>query len=199
VKALAHFRVTEGQFHDLASEMREGGLEMIIAPIPPGEKDTKAFQFEELVTYPMYVVARGGHPLGSSTKLMDLADASWVVGAATNTHQSTVEEVYKLHGLPPPRIALHSDSISLVQASIVQADLLGLLPLPLFSLLGTSVKALPIEDPIRPLRLGLITLAGIPPSPAAQIFADFVRKRSEKIAKELALKRRCSSNVPRGA
>ncbi len=36
---------------------------MILAPIPPGAKDSKAFRFEQLVTYPMHVVARAGHPL----------------------------------------------------------------------------------------------------------------------------------------
>lgn len=190
VQGIAHFKVTEGQFHDLAPDMREGGLEMIIAPIPPGHRDTKVFQFEELVTYPMHVVARAGHPLAGCRRLVDLCGASWVVGAATSTHRSTVEELYAAQQLPPPQIALHSDSISLVQASIVQADLLGLLPVPLFSLLSSSVQALRIEDPIRPIRLGLITLAGIPTSPAAQLFADFVRKRSEDIAKRLALQRR---------
>lgn len=186
----AHLKVKEGQFHDLATELREGGLEMILAPIPPGTKDTKAFHFEELVVYQMYVVARAGHPLADCRRLADLADASWVVGAATSLRMSTIEEVHASHGLPQPRIELNSDAVTLVQACIVQTDLLALLPVPLFAALGDKVVVLPIQDPIRPLRFGLITLAGVPLSPVAQMFTELVRQRSEDIAANLAKGRR---------
>lgn len=181
-----HLKVSEGQFHDLATALREGGLEMIIAPIPPGNNDTKAFRFEELVTYPMFVVVRRGHRLGRCRHLSDLRDAGWVVGAATNANRSTVEELYSLHGLPPPRVELHSDAISLVQACLVQTDLLGLLPLPLFAALAPAVAPLPIEDDVRPLRLGIITLAGAQLTPVAQTFAELVRERCQTIARSLA-------------
>jgi len=194
----ALLRIKEGQFHDLATELREGGLEMILAPIPPGAKDSKAFRFEQLVTYPMHVVARAGHPLADCRRLADLFDAAWVVGAATSARRSTIEEVYASHGLPRPTIELHSDAITVVQACLLQTDLLGLLPAPLFAPLGDGVVALPIEDPIRPLQFGVITLAGVPLSPAAKLFTGLVRQRSEEIAASLAKKRRTatvSSNI----
>jgi DNA-binding transcriptional LysR family regulator len=185
-----HLKVREGQFHELATELREGGLEMILASIPPGGKDTKAFRFEELVTYPMYVIARAGHAMAGYTRLADLADASWVVGAATSMRLSTVEEVYASHGLPLPNIELNSDAITLVQTCLIQTDLLGLLPVPLFAPLGDQVVVLPIQDLIRPIRLGLITLAGVPLSPAAHLLTELVRERSEAIAMVLAQERR---------
>lgn len=181
-----HLKVTEGQFHDLAMELREGGLEMIIAPIPPGNKDTKAFRFEELVTYPMFVVARSGHRLAGCKHLSELGGAGWVVGAATNASRSTVEELFASHGLPPPRVELHSDAISLVQACLLQTDLLGLLPRPLFAALASAVVPLPIEDDVRQLRLGIITLAGVQLTPVAQAFLGLVRQRCQTIAKSLA-------------
>jgi LysR family transcriptional regulator, regulator of abg operon len=186
----ARLKVMEGQFHELAPYLRDGSLDLAIAQIPPGGKETRAFHFEELVTFPLHVVARKGHPLSSCLKLTDLAEASWVVGAATSRDRSTLEELFLQYHLPAPRIELHCDSITLVLASVAESDLLALLPRPLFESGARKLVALPVEDPIRPLRLGVTTLAGVPLSPAAQNFLELVRERSRKLAKSQASGRR---------
>ncbi|MFM0504980.1 LysR family transcriptional regulator [Paraburkholderia caffeinilytica] len=185
-----HLSVTEGQFHDLASYLREGGLEFILAQIPPGGKDTRAFHFEELIAYPLRVVGRKNHPLADCRHLTDLTGSAWIVGAATSKNRSTVEELFLEHSLPPPRIDMHCDAITCVQASIAESNLLGLLVPPLYEHLPDRIAALPIEDRIRPLRLGLITLAGVPLSPEAQILTELIRERSRKLANVSAAKRR---------
>jgi LysR family transcriptional regulator, regulator of abg operon len=185
-----HLSVTEGQFPDLASSLREGALEFILAQIPPGKKDTRAFHFEELITYPLRVVARKGHPLARCRRLADLAEESWIVGAATSKSRSLIEEIFDEYGLPPPRIDMHCDAITCVQASIAESDLLGLLVAPLYEHVSDRIVALPLEDRLRPLRLGLITLAGAPLSPEAEVLLKLVRERSRRLADVSAVKRR---------
>jgi LysR family transcriptional regulator, regulator of abg operon len=182
--------IIEGQFHDLTPLLRDGGLEFILAQIPPGSRDTRAFHFEELVTYPVRVVARKGHPKAGSRHLSDLSQQSWIVGVATSKNRSTVEEIFLEHGLPAPRIDMHCDAITCVQASIAESDLLALLVAPLYEHLADRIVALPIEDRLRPIRLALITMAGTPLSPEAQILIELIRARSKKLANVSAAKRR---------
>lgn len=181
-----HLKVTEGQFHELAPSMRDGETEFVIAQIPPGGKHTRAFHFEELITYPLHVVARIGHPMAHCRALADLSEAAWVVGAATSANRSTVEEIFSDHGLDTPRVELHSDAITLVLASIAQSDLIGVLVPPLYADWHDRISPLPISEAIKPLRLGLITLAGMPLSPAAQLFVRLIRERARNIAKVMA-------------
>jgi len=182
-------KVTEGQFQETSTALREGALELVIAQFPPEKQGSKMFHFEELVIYPMHVVARSGHPHARARRLAELVTANWVVGAATSSSRSTIEELFIEYGFPKPRIAVHADAITLVQASIAASELLGLLPRPLFHGWPQLVP-LPIEDRIRPLLLGLITLAGAQLTPVASGFADMVRARGKQVATELAARRK---------
>ena len=184
-----HLRVTEGQFQEMSVALREGALDFVIAPIPLAKQGNKTFHFEELVAYSMHVVARADHPFQKCHRLADLGAAKWVVGAATSSKRSTLEELYLEYGLSAPAIAVHADAITLVQASIASSDLLGLLPRPLFDGWPQRISALPIDDPIRPLRLGLITLAGTPLTPIGGRLVDLVRARAKQLAKEMASRR----------
>ncbi|VTU45481.1 Galactose-binding protein regulator (plasmid) [Variovorax sp. SRS16] len=188
--ANAHLRVIEGQFQEMSMALREGALDLVIAPIPLGKPANKTFHFEELVAYPMHVVGRAGHPLERCKRLAGLQSAKWVVGAATHNKRSTLEELYIQHGMPAPTIAVHADAITLVLASVTSSDLLALLPPPLYTGWPDRIRPLPIEDAIRPLRLGLITLAGTPLTPIAERFVALVRQRSALLAKSLAARRR---------
>jgi len=164
-------------------------LDLVIAPIPPAKQVSKIFHFEELVAYPMLVVGRADHPLRKCTKLVGLAGARWIAGYSTSSKQSTLEELYLEYGLPKPAIAVHADAITLVLARIASSDMLGLLPRPLFENWPQKLFPLPISDPIRPVRLGLITLAGTPLTPIAEKFVGFVRERASLVAKEIASQR----------
>jgi len=179
-----HLTVTEGQFVEASAALREGALDLVIAPLPAGKHSAKLFRFEELIAYPMHVVARSGNPYARVRRLQDLANAKWVVGAATSTSASTVEELFFEHGLSKPAITLYADAITMVQASIAASDMLGLLPRPLFHGWQQLVPV-PIADAIRPLRLGLITRAGSPLTPLADRFVGLVRDRAKQVAKGL--------------
>lgn len=183
-----HLTVVEGQFVEASTALREGALDLVLAQLPPGKPSAKLFRFEELITYPMHVVARSGNPHARVRRLKDLADAKWVVGATTSTAASTVEELFLEHGLARPAIILHADAITMVQASIAASDVLGLLPRPLFHGWPQLVPV-PIADAIRPLRLGLITRAGSPLTPIAERFASLVRERARQVAKGLVAAR----------
>jgi LysR family transcriptional regulator of abg operon len=185
-------RIAEGLFKTTAMSLREGLLDMVVAPIPVTPEEHKNLQFEELVAYPMYVVARTGHPLKQKARrLDDLADAKWIVGASTSERQSTVEELFTQYGKPKPTVVVESDSFTSVQTIIASSDLLGLLPYELYaSLNGQPVAPLRIEEAIRPVRVGLILRAGEPLSPGGQAFANLIRKQAALAVRKAASRRR---------
>ncbi len=184
-------RIVEGLFPRASVELRQGLVDFVVSPMPPPQHADKAFHFQELVAYPMFVAARAGHPLARARRLADLADAHWVVGASTDSRRSTVEELFGEHGLPKPRILVHTDSVTQVQACIATSDMLGLLPRQLFAgWPALQLIALPIEDTIRPVRLGFITLSGTTLTPVAEYFAGLLRQRATAIAKTLASRRK---------
>jgi len=183
-------RVVEGLFPRTSAELREGLVDFVVSPMPPAKQAEKAFHFQELVAYPMYVAARAGHPLRKATRLADLAQAQWIVGASTNSRRATVEEMCTEHGLPMPRILVHTDSVTQVQACIATSDLIGLLPRQLFAgWPALKIVALPITDTIRPVRMGLITRAGTKLTPMAEHFAGLLRQRAGEVAGGLASRR----------
>lgn len=186
----AQVRIQEGLYPQTSIELREGLVDFVVSPLPPPQQAEKVFRFVELVTYPMYVAARAGHPLSKATSLKDLTAADWVVGASTDSRRSTVEEVFSEHGLSPPRILVNTNSVTQVQACIAGSDLIGLLPRQLFA--GwpeLKLVALPIADVLRPVRIGLITLAGATQSPIAAHFIQLLRQRAAEVAQALALDR----------
>jgi len=188
--SLAMVRVVEGLFPRTSAELREGLVDFVVSPMPPAKQAEKAFHFQELVAYPMYVAARAGHPLRKATRLADLAQAQWIVGASTNSRRATVEEMCTEHGLPMPRILVHTDSVTQVQACIATSDLIGLLPRQLFAgWPALKIVALPITDTIRPVRMGLITRAGTKLTPMAEHFAGLLRQRAGEVAGGLASRR----------
>ena len=186
----AYVKIYDGQFHETSVRLREGELDMVIAPIPIGKKVDKTLQIEELVEYPVQVVARPGHPRARCEHLADLVSASWVSGFATSSNRSALDELFHEHGLPKPQVTATVDSLVPVQAIVATSDALGLLPVPLLQGVVGTLVPLPLKDRIRPLRLALITLAGAPLSPIAAELADLVRGRAKLAARRQAVTRR---------
>lgn len=183
-------KIVEGMFQRVAAALRQDLLDLVIAPAPSAKREHKMLHIQELVTYPMYVVARRGHPLASNKRLQDLDDASWVTGNSISERRANVEELFAEHDLPKPSIAIHADSIIQVQTMIASSDLLALLPRPLFAALpGRPIVPLPITDKIRPVRVCLITKASQPLSPAGHVLEVLIRNQAKVAARVMAASR----------
>lgn len=180
--------VIEGQFHEMSVALREGALDMVVAPLPIEAESRKIYHFEQLVAFPLFVVARVGNRFEQCTSVSQIADAQWIVGATTTLRRSTLEELYLQYDLGPPVIAVRADAVTMVQATVATSELLALLPQPMF-VNWENITALPIREPIRSMHLGLITLAGSPLPPAAGRLATLIRARSRVLANALALER----------
>ncbi|WP_343654220.1 LysR family transcriptional regulator [Paraburkholderia caribensis] len=181
-------QVIEGQFHEMSVALREGALDMVIAPLPVKTESHNIYNFEQLAAYPLYVVARVGHRFEQCTSISQIAEAHWIVGATTTLQLSTLEELYLHYHLGQPTIAVRADAVTMVQAAVATSELLALLPRPMF-VNWKNITALQLKEPIRPMKLGLITLAGSPLTPAAERLAVLIRARSREVANALALER----------
>lgn len=183
--------LVDGLFQKLAVSLREGFLDMVVGPLPVTRPYQKVLQFEELVTYPMLVVGRAGNPFRGARRLEALRDAQWIVGASTSERQATVEELFQQYRMPKPHIAVRTDSITQVQSILAASDLLGLLTVQLFAgIPGRPIVAVPIEEEIKPVRVGLITRKGSVLAPASKALADMLRKQARTAAAAVASRRR---------
>lgn len=84
---------------------------------------------ERLFANRRLVVARHGHPLAHATTLAELVDAGWI--RQTQSSRSTegdFDQMFADAGLPAPRIAIHSRTALISIMTIVNSDLLTVLP-----------------------------------------------------------------------
>lgn len=180
-------RIVEGMFQRIAAALRQDLLDLVVAPAPLAKSEHKILHIQELVAYPMRVVARRGHPLAEATRLQHIAQAEWITGNSISERRASVEELFSDHGLPKPTIAIHADSIIQVQTMVASTELMALLPRELFAWVpGLPIVELPIEDKIRPVRVCLITKASQPLSAAGAAFAELVRAQARVAARTLA-------------
>jgi DNA-binding transcriptional LysR family regulator len=118
-------------------------------------------------------------------KIADLVDGPWTLPTTDSFARSLLEDAFRASGLPSPRVNVVSFSIPLHNALLASGNFLCVLPRSLlqFSANLISFKVLPVELPIRPGPVGIITLKNRTPSPVAQLFIQQAREVTRPLAK----------------
>jgi DNA-binding transcriptional LysR family regulator len=98
---------------------------------------------------------------------------------------SIVKEAFRAKGLDPPRHTVTANSVQLITTLVATGRFLGVLPLRIVRLRAKrqSEKALPVDLPMRPLPVAIVTLKGRTISPAAHLFIECARKIVKPLAK----------------
>jgi DNA-binding transcriptional LysR family regulator len=117
--------------------------------------------------------------------LAELVDEPWCVSTPDSFAGSLVAAAFKEKGLPAPHVNTVSFSIPLQNALLATGKFLSLLPNSLlqFSPDLLSFKVLPIELPVRPGPVGVMTLKKRTLSPVARLFIEHVREVAKPLAK----------------
>jgi DNA-binding transcriptional LysR family regulator len=132
-----------------------------MCPLSPNVCDID-LQIERLYSSKSSVIARKGHPLAGARSVHDLADCQWisvrpagVVGSAENH----LVELFRAQGLPPPKIAITTESLLEILHIISETDYLTIEPgmLPGMKLFSSSLISISIREPLESNEVCLVS------------------------------------------
>ncbi|KAB7763678.1 LysR family transcriptional regulator [Xanthomonas maliensis] len=119
--------VVEGPYPQLLSQLRDGGLDLLIGALrePPPVRDIVQ---EPLFADDPLIVARVGHPLASGPyAFAQLRDYPWVVAAAGAPAHERWEQLFQAHGVAPPPRWIECGSVLITRGLLLEDDWLALM------------------------------------------------------------------------
>ena len=184
-KALARFRrryplvklhIIEGLYPTLEEGIRRGSVDFYIGPRPDGNIAADFLQ-ERLFENTRTILCRKGHPFEKAKFLKDLRDAEWATTSITLRAEDEFSELFQKHGLPPPKIVLRSQSALTLMISILNSDLLAMVPIQWTKFAPTAhmLSTIDVSERLPAPDIVSIRRAGAPLTPAASALAEMLR------------------------
>jgi DNA-binding transcriptional LysR family regulator len=121
-------------------------------------------------------------------RLAELMEEPWVLPPPDGAVGSFLREAFRAKGLGFPRVAVAAYAYEVRVSLLATSRYLTILPESTlwFPVTHPRIRRVPVELPLRPMPIGVITLKSRTLSPAAQLFIDAARE----IAKPLATGKR---------
>lgn len=169
----------EGPYNLLETALRSGELDLIIGAIRPiGSNDN--LLTEKLFEDRLSVIVRKGHPLEHKSNLSfaELQSYSWVLPSVSTPSRLIFDKILQDQGMETPGSIIETSSLSNVRGLLLESDRLALLSEhqiyyeKKFGIL--AALNIELEDTYRPI--GITLRAHTPPSTAASLFLDILRK-----------------------
>lgn len=128
-------RITTGLADVLVHSLRQGDLDLVIAPLPD-RRMSRDIRSEPLLDYELKIIARAGHPLASRHPVMlhDLLGFPWVLTGNDIQVQWLHEEIFGRAGLDAPTPAIETNSFQFAMAHLLGSDALSFLAAPLLEM-----------------------------------------------------------------
>lgn len=171
------------QFHDLRERNVDLVLGRMMTAIP--DDDLNA---EVLFDDPLFVVTGLNHRWARRRRIepAELLNEPWSLPPYEGAFAGPlVVEAFRSIGLDAPRQTVTSTSIQLFNALLATGRFLAVLSGSTLRLSGKrlGLKAIPVDLPIRPGPVGIVTLKSRTLSPVAQLFIDCAREVAKPLAK----------------
>jgi DNA-binding transcriptional LysR family regulator len=112
-------------------------------------------------------------------------DEPWVLPPGDSVIGSFVREIFRASGMEIPRRGALCGSLQFTYILLATGRYLGLFPASLLHFSGNRIalKVLPIQLPVTPPPVGIVTLKNRTIPPAAKLFIDCVRSVAKPLAK----------------
>jgi DNA-binding transcriptional LysR family regulator len=170
------------QYRDLRERRVDVVFGRMMAPIE--DEDLVA---EILFEDPLIVVASAGSKWLRRRKIepAELIDEPWCLTPDDSAIGPFVVAAFRARGLEVPRLTVRSNSPHLFYAMVHTGRFLSVAPASTLRLSGKrlGLKAVPVDIPIQPGPIGIVTLKNRTISPVAQLFIDCARKLAKPFAK----------------
>jgi DNA-binding transcriptional LysR family regulator len=170
-------------------DLRERNVDLILGPI------FKPFAEEDLESEPLFqepsVVAVGAKSKWARSRSITLAalmDEPWCLQPPNTRAGMSHLDAFRGSGLDLPRKRVTSISVQVQIGLLGTQRYLTIFPSSLLRFGGKrlSIKALPIELPVEPWAVGIVTLKGRTISPAAQLFIEMAREVTKALPEQRA-------------
>jgi DNA-binding transcriptional LysR family regulator len=167
-------------------DLRERNVDLVLGPFvrPFAEDDLEAeLLFEEKATVVAAMHSKWARR--RKVELADLIDESWCMAPPDTLVGSRCVEAFRASGLDVPRRTVLASSIQLYNGLLATERFLAIMPDSLlkFSAKRFGLKGLPIELPVPPRFIGIVTVKNRTISPAARVFIDMTREVTKPLAK----------------
>jgi DNA-binding transcriptional LysR family regulator len=169
----------------LESALQRGELDLIINSIPAPLEDTVQ---DHLYDDEFVVYSSAYHPLAKHKRLTlaDIAQERWAMWAPNVPSWHRLHQAFADSGLPPPKIAIITSSVSLRLDIVAASDLLGLnlkrvvrQAAPRYAL-----AELPVAEMTLPLRTGVTYRKSAYLPPAAGRFVEILKETANRFAEK---------------
>jgi DNA-binding transcriptional LysR family regulator len=136
-------------------------------------------EFEPLTEVPLHCILAKAHPLAKhkAVAIADLIAYPMVLLGLPHSRDYFLSIIYGL-GLQP-RVAYETPNFEMVRGLVANSDSFAIMhsrPVSEWSLDGRRIVFLPIQDKLRPTRLGLVRLKKLRPTKRAAAFTELCRQ-----------------------
>jgi LysR family transcriptional regulator, regulator of abg operon len=171
--------VIEGLYPTVEAGIRDGSIDFYVGP-PPERPLPPDLLREELFPNKRVILCRASHPLAGATSLRELTDAEWLTTSITHRAQEELGELFTKHDLPPPRLAVRSQSALTMITFLMHSDLLAMVPSEWLSFppMAGVVMGIPVRESLPGPPMVAIRRTGVPLIPAAEFLMDLIRRGS---------------------
>jgi LysR family transcriptional regulator of gallate degradation len=169
----------ESAYETLAVGLRAGDIDFILGAVREPDP-ASGLVTEALMSEPMAVLARPGHPLASvrNLKLKQLTDMQWVLPRSHSPSRAILDALFERGRLAPPVPAVETADLAMIRGLLLQSDMVAALSAHQMQYeceLGQlAVLDVPMPDTERDI--GLTMRAFADPSPAARKLIDAIRE-----------------------
>ena len=175
--------VIEGFYPTLEAGLRDGSVDFYIGPHRGGDMLGELSR-ELLFAGQRIVLCRAGHPLARATSLAEIAGADWISTSITATAEDEMGEIFREHGLPPPRVCVRSQSALSLITCLLNSDLLAMVPRQWnqFALTRDTLTAIDVAEALAAPPIVLIKRPDLPLTPATTYLLDLMRRTEARIS-----------------
>jgi LysR family transcriptional regulator of abg operon len=177
--------IIEGFYPTLEERLRDGTVDFYIGP-DGGAQPVPQLSREILFHNRRIVLCRAGHPLAAATSLRELVGQDWVTTSITADASDEINAFFARHGLPPPRLAVRSQSALTLLTCLANSDLLAMVPAQWerFEMTGKALTTIKVEEKLTAPPLVLVRRSDLPLTPAALHLLDLMHRATSRLATE---------------
>jgi LysR family transcriptional regulator of abg operon len=177
--------IIEGFYPTLEERLRDGTVDFYIGP-DGGAQPVPQLSREVLFHNRRIVLCRAGHPLAAATSLRELVGQDWVTTSITADAGDEINAFFARHGLPPPRLAVRSQSALTLLTCLANSDLLAMVPSQWerFEMTGKALITIRVEEELTAPPLVLVRRSDLPLTPAALHLLDLMHRATSRLAAE---------------
>jgi DNA-binding transcriptional LysR family regulator len=168
-------------------ELRERRLDVVLVrPVTPHAGEDEDINLEVLFHDEMVVAAGMQSPWARrrAIKFSELINEPWVLTPPGTWNYTTVAAAFQAYGLDMPKICLTTFSLPLRNDLLAAGPFITAYPKSFMTVNGDrfSLKVLPVDLPVRPWPIEIITLKNRTLNPVVQRFIDHIRVFASTVA-----------------